>query len=89
MRVETQGHSQDGHFVPNLSFGIPEVQALRKHSKAFLDCHLMVSKPEQWVSEFGKIGVDQYTFHLEATSALGCQRFRSCFAALIQTMWMR
>jgi len=57
----------DGNFVPNMSFGIPEVSALRKHSAAFLDVHLMVAKPEQWVSEFGKIGVNQYTFHLEAT----------------------
>jgi ribulose-phosphate 3-epimerase len=57
----------DGNFVPNMSFGIPEVQALRKHNKGFLDCHLMVAKPEQWVNEFGKIGVNQYTFHIEAT----------------------
>lgn len=57
----------DGHFVPNISFGIPTVASLRKHTKAFLDCHLMVSHPEQWVDDFAKIGVEQYTFHVEAT----------------------
>ncbi len=40
---------QDGHFVPNLTLGAPIVQSLRKHTNAFLDCHLMVSNPKQWV----------------------------------------
>eukprot|EP00456_Euglypha_rotunda_P021241 TRINITY_DN18293_c0_g1_i6.p1 TRINITY_DN18293_c0_g1~~TRINITY_DN18293_c0_g1_i6.p1 ORF type:complete len:251 (-),score=36.43 TRINITY_DN18293_c0_g1_i6:10-690(-) len=57
----------DGHFVPNLTLGAPIVASLRKHTKAFLDCHLMVSKPEQWVPDFSKAGASQYTFHYEAT----------------------
>jgi pentose-5-phosphate-3-epimerase len=40
---------QDGHFVPNLTIGAPVVQSLRKHSKAFFDCHLMVTNPQQWI----------------------------------------
>jgi ribulose-phosphate 3-epimerase len=41
--------TQDGHFVPNLTLGAPIVASLRKHTQAFLDCHLMVSNPAQWV----------------------------------------
>lgn len=40
---------QDGHFVPNLTLGAPVVASLRQHTSAFLDCHLMVSNPRQWV----------------------------------------
>eukprot|EP00698_Gefionella_okellyi_P001897 TRINITY_DN1174_c0_g1_i1.p2 TRINITY_DN1174_c0_g1~~TRINITY_DN1174_c0_g1_i1.p2 ORF type:complete len:227 (+),score=50.51 TRINITY_DN1174_c0_g1_i1:84-683(+) len=58
----------DGHFVPNLTLGAPIVKSLRKHTSAFLDCHLMVSVPEQWVDDFANAGADQYTFHIEATS---------------------
>ncbi|KAJ1532774.1 hypothetical protein HK096_006196 [Nowakowskiella sp. JEL0078] len=57
----------DGHFVPNLTLGAPIVKSLRKHTNAFLDCHLMVSNPEQWVGDFAKAGANQYTFHIEAT----------------------
>ncbi|KAJ3178094.1 hypothetical protein HK101_010156 [Irineochytrium annulatum] len=57
----------DGHFVPNLTLGAPVVQSLRKHTQAFLDCHLMVSEPERWVDDFAKAGANLYTFHIEAT----------------------
>eukprot|EP00816_Leptocylindrus_hargravesii_P001897 CAMPEP_0196812134 /NCGR_PEP_ID=MMETSP1362-20130617/20431_1 /TAXON_ID=163516 /ORGANISM="Leptocylindrus danicus, Strain CCMP1856" /LENGTH=223 /DNA_ID=CAMNT_0042187565 /DNA_START=122 /DNA_END=793 /DNA_ORIENTATION=- len=57
----------DGHFVPNLTFGHPVVTHLRKNCPdAFLDCHLMVSKPAQWVPEFKKAGADNITFHIES-----------------------
>ncbi|MEW5298619.1 MAG: hypothetical protein WDW38_000655 [Sanguina aurantia] len=56
----------DGHFVPNLTLGAPIVSSLRKHTNAFLDCHLMVSNPAQWVQDFAKAGADMYTFHIEA-----------------------
>lgn len=59
----------DGHFVPNISFGAPIVGCLRKHlpkGTAYFDCHLMVSNPAQWISDFKRAGADQITFHLEA-----------------------
>lgn len=49
----------DGHFVPNLTLGAPVVASLRKHTNAFLDVHLMVSRPEQWVQDFAKAGASQ------------------------------
>ncbi|KAL1918353.1 uncharacterized protein VTP21DRAFT_3013 [Calcarisporiella thermophila] len=57
----------DGHFVPNLTIGAPVIKSLRKHTDAFLDCHLMVSEPEKWVEDFSKAGASMYTFHIEAT----------------------
>lgn len=60
----------DGHFVPNLTLGPPVVKALRKRAPAaVLDCHLMVSHPEQWVDAFGDAGASGLTFHIEATGA--------------------
>ncbi len=65
----------DGHFVPNISFGIPAVQGLRKHTKAFMDCHLMVSNPRQWLPVFKKIGVEGFTFHYESVGGtFSCSR---------------
>eukprot|EP00744_Colponema_vietnamica_P008447 GILI01012051.1.p1 GENE.GILI01012051.1~~GILI01012051.1.p1 ORF type:complete len:253 (+),score=57.11 GILI01012051.1:69-761(+) len=59
----------DGHFVPNITFGPPVIKSLRSHLKnAYFDCHLMISEPAKWVAEFAKAGVNQYTFHIEATS---------------------
>lgn len=56
----------DGHFVPNLTIGPVVVQSLRKHTSAFLDCHLMVSHPQQWLEMFLEAGADNFTFHYEA-----------------------
>mmetsp|Transcript_28887 Transcript_28887/g.81346 ORF Transcript_28887/g.81346 Transcript_28887/m.81346 type:complete len:253 (-) Transcript_28887:287-1045(-) len=56
----------DGHFVPNMTLGHPVLAALRKHTSGFLDCHLMVSNPQQWIQEYKKAGADQYVFHIEA-----------------------
>ena len=59
----------DGHFVPNISIGPFVVASLRQHDpRVFLDCHLMVSQPEQWIPAFAKAGASQVTFHVEATS---------------------
>jgi ribulose-phosphate 3-epimerase len=60
----------DGHFVPNLTIGPVVVQAIRPHTSLPLDCHLMVSKPEDWVEPFAKAGADLITVHCEATSHL-------------------
>ncbi|KAL9649119.1 hypothetical protein ABK040_008495 [Willaertia magna] len=56
----------DGHFVNNLTIGAPVVKSLRKHTKGFLDCHLMVTHPSKWVHDFIDAGADNITFHYEA-----------------------
>lgn len=57
----------DGHFVPNISIGIPVVASLRSAlgPDVFLDCHLMISHPARWVHDFAKAGANMYTFHIE------------------------
>ena len=56
----------DGHFVPNISIGVPVVKSIRKKSDMFLDTHLMIENPEKYVEAFAKAGSDLITFHLEA-----------------------
>lgn len=58
----------DGVFVPNISFGIPVVQAARKVSDAVMDVHLMITEPERYVERFAAAGADIITFHYEATN---------------------
>lgn len=58
----------DGHFVPNISFGIPVVEAARKVTDAVLDVHLMITSPERYIDTFAKAGADIITFHYEATN---------------------
>ena len=58
----------DGHFVPNISFGIPVVQAARKVTDAVLDVHLMITSPERYIDAFVAAGADIITFHYEATN---------------------
>ncbi|MCO5575762.1 hypothetical protein L7F22_029566 [Adiantum nelumboides] len=53
------------HFVPNLTIGAPVIQSLRKHTDAFLDCHLMVSNPFDYVAPFAQSGASGFTFHVE------------------------
>ncbi|KAM7509801.1 hypothetical protein LguiB_008676 [Lonicera macranthoides] len=55
------------HFVPNLTLGAPVIQSLRKHTKAYLDCHLMVTNPLDYVEQLGKAGASGFTFHVEAS----------------------
>ena len=57
----------DGQFVPNISFGADVVASMRKHSKLFFDCHLMVVNPERYVDAFAQAGADIMTIHAEAT----------------------
>ena len=54
----------DGHFVPNISIGIPVVKSLKKVSKIPLDVHLMISDPLKYAPEFAKAGSDIITFHI-------------------------
>jgi ribulose-phosphate 3-epimerase len=58
----------DGNFVPNLSYGMPIVAALRKITRLPLDCHLMIEKPERYAKQFVEAGADLVTFHVEAVS---------------------
>ncbi len=58
----------DGHFVPNITIGVPVVQSLTKNMNSVADVHLMISDPLKYVEPFAKAGVDIYDFHLEADS---------------------
>lgn len=55
----------DGHFVPNLTFGAPVVQSIRKCADIPFDVHLMISNPSKFISDFAKAGADYITIHLE------------------------
>ena len=55
----------DGHFVPNLTIGPPVVEALRKHTDLFLDCHLMVDNPQVLLADFADAGADRCIVHVE------------------------
>ena len=56
----------DGHFVPNITIGIPVVQAIRKITDLPLDVHLMIDRPIRYVEDFVKAGADWLTIHIEA-----------------------
>lgn len=60
----------DGCFVPNLTFGAPVVKTVRKVTKMFFDCHLMVNDPEKYIADFKAAGADQIVVHAEATKHL-------------------
>ena len=55
----------DGHFVPNISIGVPVVTSLRKATDGFLDVHLMITDPDKYVPVFIKAGADLVNFHVE------------------------
>ncbi len=56
----------DGMFVPNISFGMPVIAALRPHSKLLFDVHLMIEDPIRYIKDFVKAGADSITFHYES-----------------------
>ncbi|HEX5429107.1 MAG TPA: ribulose-phosphate 3-epimerase [Pedococcus sp.] len=56
----------DGHFVPNLTIGLPVVEALAKVSPVPLDCHLMIEDPDRWAPGYAEAGAQSVTFHIEA-----------------------
>lgn len=73
----------DGVFVPNISFGIPVTEAMKRHAKKPLDVHLMIVEPEKYVEAFHKAGAEVISVHIEACNhlhrniqqikALGCK----------------
>ena len=60
----------DGIFVPNISFGLPVLKAIKKHAQKPLDVHLMITEPERYIKEFKNAGADILTVHLEASTHL-------------------
>src|ERR1700689_202180 len=59
----------DGHFVPNLTIGLPVVEALLRHARLPLDCHLMIENPDRWAPGYAEAGARSVTIHAEASSA--------------------
>lgn len=57
----------DGHFVPNLTLGLPVVESLLDVTDIPLDCHLMIEDPDRWAPRYAEAGVHNVTFHVEAT----------------------
>lgn len=60
----------DGVFVPNLSYGLPVVSAIRKATTKVVDVHLMIVQPERYIDDFAKAGADYLTVHVEASTHL-------------------
>lgn len=60
----------DGVFVPNISFGMPVLQAIKKHTSKTLDVHLMIVNPDPYISTFANLGADILTVHYEACTHL-------------------
>ena len=60
----------DGVFVPNISFGMPIINAIAKHATKTLDAHLMIIDPDRYIKTFSDLGVDYLTVHYEACSHL-------------------
>lgn len=56
----------DGRFVPNISFGFPVMKCIKDHATKFLDVHLMIEQPENYVAEFAKYGANLISVHYEA-----------------------
>ena len=60
----------DGVFVPNISFGMPVIKAIKKHSEKIMDVHLMILDPDRYIKIFKEVGADILTVHYEACTHL-------------------
>ncbi len=56
----------DGHFVPNISFGIPVIESIRKITDLYFDCHVMTTNPDSYLEDFARAGVNLISMHIEA-----------------------
>ena len=59
----------DNRFVPNLSFGLPVVESLRRHTTMPMDIHLMIAEVDRWAPGYAEAGCESVTFHIEASDA--------------------
>jgi len=59
----------DNHFVPNLTFGVPMVESIRRSTEKFLDVHLMIAQADRWAPVYAEAGAESVTFHIEASDA--------------------
>jgi ribulose-phosphate 3-epimerase len=59
----------DNHFVPNLTIGLPVVEALLRRTELPVDCHLMIDDPDRWAPAYAEAGARNVTFHVEAAAA--------------------
>lgn len=60
----------DGHFVPNLTIGLPVIASLRRATALPLDCHLMIEKPDAWIERYAEAGASRLAIHVEAATHL-------------------
>src|SRR4051794_26012849 len=58
----------DNHFVPNLTLGLPVVEALLRATEIPVDCHLMIDDPDRWAPAYAEAGAGSVTFHVEAAA---------------------
>jgi ribulose-phosphate 3-epimerase len=58
----------DGHFVPNLTIGLPVVESLKRATDLPLDCHLMIDDPDRWARSYAEVGAANVTIHAEAAA---------------------
>ena len=73
----------DGAFTKNLAVGIPIVKSVRKRfPDAFLDCHLMIERPDEFINEFHSAGASQITIHVESTTSVGIRETLTRIRAL-------
>ncbi len=69
----------DGHYVPNMTIGVPVIKTIRKHTDLIFDCHLMITNPERYIKAFADCGCDYITFQIECSDdVIGlCEAIRS------------
>ena len=69
----------DGHYVPNMTIGVPVIKTIRKHTDLIFDCHLMITNPERYIKAFADSGCDYITFQIECSDDVKglCEAIRS------------